>query len=115
MIKNLTHHPVIIYKNGSVYRSFQPEGVTPRCQEERVQIGEIDGIPIMTTQFGTVYDLPNKQEGVFLIVSPIIANALPDRNDLLVPDILVRNNQGHIIGCEALSRIKWWGCGKINQ
>jgi len=97
MIKNLTPHSIIIYKDGSVLRTFQPEGIVPRCQEERIQIGEIEGIP-------------DKQEGVFLIVSPIVANALPDRDDLLVPDILVRDGQGNIIGSEALARISWWGC-----
>ena len=110
MIKNLTHHPVTIFKNNSVYRSIEPEGIVPRCQEERIQIGEIDEIPIMTTRFGPVYNLPDKEEGVFLIVSPIVANALPERDDLLVPDLLVRDSQGHIIGAEALARVTWWGC-----
>ena len=113
MIKNLTHHPITIFKNNSVYCSFEPEGIVPRCQEERFQIGEIDGIPIMATRFGTVYNLPDKEEGVFLIVSPIVANALPDRDDLLVPDLLVRDNQGQIIGAEALARISWWGCKTV--
>jgi len=110
MIKNLTHHQVTIFKNGSVFCTLPPAGIVPRCQEERIQIGEIDGIPIMNTHFGPVHDLPNKEEGVFLIVSPIVANALSDRDDLLVPDALVRDAQGNVIGAEALARITWWGC-----
>ena len=110
MAKNLIHHPVVIYKNGSVWCTLQPEGTVPRCQEERIRIGDIDGIPLMTTRFGLVHDIPEKIEGVFLIVSPIVANTLPDRDDLLVPDALERDDQGNIIGCEALTRITWWGC-----
>lgn len=113
MVKNLTHHPVVIYKNGSVFRIIEPEGPVPRCNEERVQVGEIDEIPFTNTRFGIVQDLPEKKEGVFLIVSPIVANALPERDDLLVPDNLVRDEQGNIIGCRALARVSWWGCEKF--
>lgn len=37
----------------------------------------------------------------YYIVSRMVANALPNRKDLLVPNELVRDDQGNIIGCRS--------------
>lgn len=41
---------------------------------------------------------------IYYIVSQLVKSALPDREDLLVPAEVVRDEQGHIIGCRSLGR-----------
>ena len=65
--------------------------------------GDINGIPLTTTSFGDVIDLPAPQDGVFFIVSRLVLSACPDRNDLLVPNDLVRDDNGNIIGAKSFA------------
>ena len=55
--------------------------------------------------FGAVEGLPDPEEGVVWIVSRVVAEAAKERDDLLVTDDAVRDDQGRIIGCRALARI----------
>jgi hypothetical protein len=66
--------------------------------------GEIDGVPLVSTTFGQVEGLPEIQAGVYFIVSSIVASAAAGRVDLLCPSGLVRDGEGKITGCQALSR-----------
>ncbi len=67
---------------------------------------DVDGVIIETfkSSFGEVENLPPQEEGVMVIVSAMAADAAKDRNDLLVPGELVRDNDGNIIGCKSLRR-----------
>ena len=49
--------------------------------------------------------LPDKQEGVLYIVSRITAEALPNRDDLLMVDGTVRDDDGRIIGCTGFAQL----------
>jgi hypothetical protein len=53
--------------------------------------------------FGELEGLPEPIEGVFFIVSRIVREAAKDRTDLLVPQGLIRDENGQPIGCESLS------------
>lgn len=64
----------------------------------------INGVSITESTFGETTDLPERQEGVYLIVSRMILEANKDRSDLLVPNELVRDEAGNIIGCRSLAR-----------
>ena len=63
----------------------------------------INGVSITETTFGKTTDLPEKVEGVYLIVSRMILEANKDRDDLLVPNELVRDETGNIVGCKSLA------------
>lgn len=84
-------------------------GVIPRCKQETVQIGSVsvDGveIPITRTQFGVVEDLPDAADGTMLIVSMLVAKACPDRQDLVIPNGVIRDEGGNIIGCSSLATV----------
>ena len=104
---NCTPHAVnVILSDGKVI-SFPPSGIVPRCSQTNKSLGTIslngNEIPLTTTSFGDLVDLPDKVDGVFLIVSRLVANAA-NRDDLLVPNDLVRDDQNIIIGCKSLSR-----------
>lgn len=103
-IKNFTPHPITICNNaGEVIRVIQPEGLV-RLKAVTVPAGEIDGVPVTKTEFGTPEGMPEFQEGVFIVVSQLVKTALPSRSDLLVPAEVVRDEKGNIVGCKSLGR-----------
>ena len=99
-IKNLTPHVVIIHVGEN--RVEIPSTGVARCKATSTKIGECNGIPLQSTVFGEVSDLPTQEDGVLLIVSALVRQALPSRGDLASPADLVRDDKGQIIGCRAL-------------
>lgn len=104
-VVNLTPHDInIIGNDGQVLQTFPASGDLARCQVSREQVGEVNGIPVNRTVFGAVTGLPEQQEGVVYIVSALVAQATK-RDDVLIPDDAVRDEQGRIIGCRAFARV----------
>ena len=105
-LKNFTPHNVVIVINATkivipsdgIARVTETKTVTPSI--------DVDGVIIETfkSSFGEVENLPPQEDGVMVIVSAMAASAAKDRNDLLVPGELVRDNDGNIIGCKSLRR-----------
>ena len=91
MIRNLTPHEVNI--NGVI---FPVSNVIPRLTQTSVGAGSFDGITLIRTGYGSVYDLPNEKDGTLLIVSSMVRTALPNRTDLASPGDLVRDESGNI-------------------
>lgn len=109
-IINLTPHRVnIVDEEGNVVKTFESAGVARAAQKD-VEIGTLEGIPIIETTFGEPIDLPEHSQGTYYIVSALTAKAasLSGRNtrDLLLTAKTVRNGDGQIIGCQALARYK---------
>lgn len=104
MLINLTPHEItIIRDDGNI--ALPPSGTIARCTVNRHQVGSVDGIPVNRTVFGAVEGLPDPQPDTYYIVSAIVAQACPDRSDLLITDDAVRDDQGRIIGCRALATV----------
>jgi hypothetical protein len=59
----------------------------------------------MKTVLGQVVDLPEPQDDTLYIVSRAVAEAARDRDDLVVPDNVIRDDQGRVIACRALARV----------
>ena len=109
LIKNLTPHKIIMVDdNGNVVREYVSEGIA-RATQTNVQVGDLDGIPLMETSFGETIDLPDFEEDVYLIVSIITANAAKANgrrvDDLIITTDTVRDADGRIAGCKAFARI----------
>ena len=103
-IVNCTPHVInFVSDAGEVIRCIEPSGIIPRVSSTISIVGDIDGIPDEETVYGEVTDLPEKQDGVILIVSAMVASRLPNRDDLRVPGRQVRNERGQVIGCKSLS------------
>ena len=66
--------------------------------------GEVMGISVTRTVFGEPVGLPEPEVGTCYIVSQLVKNALPERDDLVVPAEVVRDADGNIIGCKSLGR-----------
>tara|TARA_R100001082_G_C4359464_1_gene158596 strand:+ start:1658 stop:2071 length:414 start_codon:yes stop_codon:yes gene_type:complete len=52
-------------------------------------------------------NLPDYEEGVYYIVSALVANAYPERKDLLMVNDTVRDDDGRIIGCKSFAVVDW--------
>lgn len=95
--------------------TLKPSGTVARCKVDRQEVDsiiaqEVDEewdftLPITKTKFGEVEGLPEPQEGIIYIVSNLVAQAVPDREDVFFPDDIVRDEHGNVIGCRALGKI----------
>lgn len=103
-IVNLTPHAVTI--NGL---TIQPDGRIPRLREETREVGqfEIDGhtLPVIETTLGELEGLPEPQRDTIYIVSRLVAEAAPTRDDLYFPGRLLRDSEGQIVGAASLARL----------
>lgn len=63
------------------------------------------GVAIYESVYGEVTGLPEEAVGVNYIVSRMVAAAVPERTDLLVPSGLVRDDKGRIVGCLGLEQV----------
>lgn len=117
-LRNLTPHPVIMAGPHGIPLTYAPETPTPRVAEVREYLGVVhEGTaadeyievplvyPLYRVRLGAVSDLPDEEPGVRLIVSRMVAEARPDRRDLLIPYDLIRDDQGRIKAARAFSTI----------
>lgn len=109
-IINLTPHSInVVNDNHETITTFESEGIARVSCKSEVQgyfksnQSNLGGIPITRKIFGEVEGLPEEKPGVRYIVSSLVASAVPDRHDLLVPDGYVRDEKGMVIGCTALA------------
>jgi len=101
-IINKTPHPVVIV-DGPTFPAC-PKDELIRLASTTVPAESIEGIPTSQTVFGEPEGLPPAIPGTFFIVSQIVRSACPDRDDLLVPAEVVRDDTGTIVGCRSLGR-----------
>lgn len=107
MLKNLTSHEVCIYKlNGTVpdldlVIEAGEEVARVSCEYMKVD-KKVEGVDLYRTVFGEVTGLPDHEEGVYLLVSTMVREALPLRSDLVSPGQLLRDDDGNVIGCLGL-------------
>ena len=99
---NLTPHAVnVVLPNGEELVIIST-GIA-RVAETTTQIGELDGIPLFKSTYGQVQGLPEPAPNTVYIVSKMVTDALPQRRDLFIPAVTVRDEQGRIIGCKGLA------------
>lgn len=110
-IINLTPHVINLMPEGAdgPTITISPSGLVARCAVERVEVDAVtvDGIfvPVNRTLFGEVSGLPDPQPNTIFVVSALVAQAVPERQDVFVVDDAVRDDQGRIIGARALAHV----------
>lgn len=101
MLVNLTPHEINIYdEDNTLVRTVKSSGVA-RVQVKKEKIGDWCEIPFFRGKVGQVEGLP-EQNGDMYIVSLMVFNAT-DRDDVVSPGELVRNEAGQPIGCIGLN------------
>lgn len=107
-IINLTPHELnFVTPEGEI--KVPPSGVVARVSVTREKIGEIvlEGktLPVYKSTFGNVEGLPDPEPDTIFVVSSIVAQAVPERSDIFIPDDSVRDENGRIIGARALAKV----------
>ena len=101
---NLCPHKVDILREDGSVLTLQPSGIVPRCSQTEVKVTSVNGIAVTRQTYGEVYDLPDPEEGILYIVSRMVAAAMPNRSDLLIPGPVFRDPEtGNPTGCRGLS------------
>ena len=104
--KNLTPHMLnIIAADGSTIYNIAPEGNDNIARVSSISniVGTINGINVSRQTFGKVMGLPDPEDGIVYVVSRMVKDRVPDRNDVMVPGAPVRDSEGKIIGANGLS------------
>ncbi len=115
---NLTPHAVtVLGDNNEVLNVIPPSGVVARCVEQIKPMGDVLGVPLFEKGFGAIEGLPEETSEAAYIVSAIVASAaakaiadvdgwtkLSDYH-LFIPNDLVRDDQGRILGCRSFAMI----------
>ena len=100
---NLIGHDITISGYGTLTKSENPCFVKTK---QRI-IGKVAGIPIAETQFESIENLPEPEEGVYYIVSRISMDFIPfDREDVLCVDTgpsAIRDESGQVVAVTQLS------------
>jgi hypothetical protein len=117
---NLTPHDInIVDGNNNPLLSLPPSGelarvnmetstvtaICPLCMQEHVlECGcMVPRIPVVRSTPGPVKGLPDPVDGTILLFSRLVKSVVPERNDVMVPDDMVRDDQGRVMGCRRLS------------
>lgn len=86
--------PIVLPQQGNVrlVEEYQPTDALP------------NGLPLTWLRYGKPAGLPEPRNGLVYVVSQLVVNACPDRDDLVFPAGLVRNDAGDIVGFRFLAR-----------
>lgn len=120
-IINLTPHSISIcinnktvkYPPRDVLRLKEEKELVGYIEEELISFGTYDDpyespvmvrIPVYKKRF-IVENLPERRPDTLYIVSSIIAQLCSDRDDFIVPDDLIRDEQGRVVGARSFTKI----------
>ncbi len=107
-IINLTPHVVNLLIN-NVPIQIERKGRIPRVEEVIEFESSIDGAYVYNVSYGGVQDAPPLMPNTIYVVSRMIAEALPGRNDLCFPYMLERSPEGTVTVARALGRLNLSG------
>lgn len=89
-------------EDGKILTTFPLSGEVARVKTSRTYVREVEGVPVHRNSFGEIEGLPPQEDGTMYIVSILVLQVLPEREDLLSPDTtpsgVVRDEEGKIRG-----------------
>lgn len=110
MLVNLTPHAIRVRGDSNEFVTIEPSGVIARAAVENVVDRFVaingDAIRLDIEKLGTAENLPEPKDATLYIVSRVVANAAPERKDLLVPGKPIRDDYGNTVGVENLSFVR---------
>ncbi|AEJ44401.1 hypothetical protein [Alicyclobacillus acidocaldarius] len=104
-IVNLTPHELtFIGSDGTTIARIPPSGIVARVASTSKQIDVLDGIPVFSTEFGEVVELPDPEEDTVYVASTLVAQAAAraGRTDVFSPAEAILDEEGRVIGCRGL-------------
>lgn len=114
-IINLTPHVInVVHTHGQPALAITPDGSVSRVATSSQQVGvaTVGGtdtepgvsIPIFRVRRGAVVGLPSPVPGVLWLTSALVREAVPNREDVVSPGELVRDDKGQPVGCLGLTQ-----------
>ena len=97
-IINLTPHDVLFIHEDGTHEVFESSGCVARVEQFLFAI-EDSKYNLKSCIKGCVEGLPDKNCNKVYIVSTMVREELPERDDLWSPTSFVRDEEGNIIGC----------------
>ena len=101
---NLTPHTLNVYAADKTTELFSvPSSGTVRVATTELVVGDLNGVPVVKTEYGACEGLPAPEDGTTYIVSILVLQALNGtRNDVVAPNTspkaAVRSADGKILG-----------------
>lgn len=103
-ILNYMLHTLNIELSTGEHIAIESSGVA-RCSVKNAVVDEVDGVPVVSAEYGDVTGLPESQDGVVYVVSMLVAQRA-GRADVLSPDSgpsAIREN-GQVVAVRNLVR-----------
>jgi hypothetical protein len=100
-IINLTPHDINVFDGDKQVLTIPASGTIATVKMAQKDLPPVNGIPVVTTDFGDVQNLPSPQPNTIFIVSLLVKGRCP-RKDLVNPTNFVRKD-GKILGCQAFN------------
>ena len=107
-VYNLTPHTLNIIDSDGNVTVIPASGAIARVGTTEVLVGRLGLVEVVKRSFGKVewgFDMSQMKKDTVYIVSSLVASAIKDRHDILVPGTLVRNDEGQPIGCQGLAMV----------
>lgn len=101
MIINKTGHDVAVISKYGI-TNFPSTGKITLKYEKRI-VNEIESVKIYEMTLTSSCDIPEKQNGIYFIVSSAVKYAFPNRDDFIVPLGKLYGFDGNVIGCQGFS------------
>lgn len=99
-IINLTPHDIVFVNEDGESQVFMASGEVARVEQFLFSIGG-SKYNLKSCVTGCVEGLPAKDVDTVYIVSSMVREELPERDDLWSPTSFIRDEEGKIIGCTA--------------
>jgi hypothetical protein len=107
-IVNLTPHTVRIVDDQKNVIAEYPSQGSCRVKTAYQTTGTVNQVPVLKTTYGETEGLPDPAENTIYIVSMVVAQANPTREDLVcpnsAPDQSVRDEAGQIFGVKSFAK-----------
>jgi hypothetical protein len=105
---NLTPHDINIYIEDGKIIKLKRQNISARVKKESFIIGTMNDIPITTTHYYQVENLPDYKENILYIVSKIVYETALNQGrttiDLFLANDLIRDDKGNVTGCRSISK-----------
>ena len=102
---NLTPHDIVVVVDNDdevEMVRIPPSGTVARVRAEQKKVSEVNGIPVVRTEFNEITGLPEPRKDVIYIASTLVAQAAnkQGRLDVVSPDTgpsAIRDEHGNIL------------------
>ena len=101
---NLTPHDLNVKNTAGELVLLPKSGATARLLVRRTAGAPVGEFPTATPMFGEIEGLPAPEDGTTFVVSALVAERA-DRDDVVAPGELLRDDAGVVIGCSGFTRV----------